>query len=114
MDTINLNPMESVRNPEKINVEMHVDFVGVQVKTISFLAYIIRVFQDVSFLQEIFITKLSQPYLPYLIISQQVVVLSDQMVQGMLYLLESCPHKMAHMRKELLIGTRHILGSELR
>lgn len=48
MDTINLNAMESVRNPDKINVEMHVDFVGVQVKTISFLAYIIRVFQDVS------------------------------------------------------------------
>jgi transformation/transcription domain-associated protein len=57
MDTINLNAMESVRNPDKINVEMHVDFVGVQVKTISFLAYIIRVFQDVSNLSSVFINQ---------------------------------------------------------
>ena len=36
------------------------------------------------------------------------------MVKGILSLLTVCPHEVAHLRKELLIGARHILTTELR
>lgn len=63
---------------------------GAQIKTLSFLAYIIRLFQDV------------------------IVGHAPSMVKGMLCLLQSCPKEVAHLRKELLIAARHILATELR
>lgn len=63
---------------------------GAQIKTLSFLAYIIRLFQDV------------------------IVGHAPAMVKGMLCLLQSCPKEVAHLRKELLIAARHILATELR
>lgn len=78
------------RNQPSFNKEVFVDFMGAQIKTLSFLAYIIRLFQDV------------------------IVVHAAAMVKGMLCLLQSCPKEVAHLRKELLIAARHILATELR
>ena len=64
------------------------DFVAAQIKTVSFLAYIIRIYQD--------------------------MVNSQNMVSGMLGLLRYCPQEVAHLRKELLIAARHILATDLR
>lgn len=90
MTTITLQPSEAQRAHKDFNKEVFVDFMGAQIKTLSFLAYIIRIYQEV------------------------VSTHSTLMVKGMLSLLTVCPHEVAHLRKELLIAARHILATELR
>ncbi|XP_040565461.1 LOW QUALITY PROTEIN: transformation/transcription domain-associated protein [Lepeophtheirus salmonis] len=90
MNTITLQPSLQVRSHRKFNKEVFVDFMGAQIKTLSFLAYIIRIYLKV------------------------VSSHSAQMVKGMLSLLAICPHEVAHLRKELLIAARHILATDLR
>jgi len=63
---------------------------GAQVKTLSFLAYVIRLYQD--------------------LISQN----SAMLVKGILGLFTLCPMEVAHLRKELVIASRHILATDLR
>lgn len=90
MNTITLQPSPASRSQPSFNKEVFVDFMGAQIKTLSFLAYIIRLFQDV------------------------IVGHAPAMVKGMLGLLQSCPKEVAHLRKELLIAARHILATDLR
>ncbi|XP_034936834.1 transformation/transcription domain-associated protein [Chelonus insularis] len=90
MTTITLQPSAQHRASPGFNKEVFVDFMGAQIKTLSFLAYIIRIYQDV--------------------VSQH----STMMVKGMLGLLTLCPMEVAHLRKELLIAARHILATDLR
>lgn len=90
MTTITLQPSQIHRNSPTFNKEVFVDFMGAQIKTLSFLAYIIRLFQE------------------------NIVAHSAAMVKGMLSLLQSCPKEVAHLRKELLIAARHILATDLR
>jgi len=90
MNTISLQPAQQHRQSQGFNKEVFVDFMGAQIKTLSFLAYIIRIYQEV------------------------VTQHSSLMVKGMLSLLTVCPHEVAHLRKELLIAARHILATELR
>lgn len=63
---------------------------GAQIKTLSFLAYIIRIYQQV------------------------VGEHSQLMVEGILGMLTLCPNEVTHLRKELLIAARHILATDLR
>lgn len=81
---------EPFRESEKFNKEIFVDFMGAQIKTLSFLAYIIKHYQEV--------------------VSNH----SAKMIQGMLGLLTLCPMEVAHLRRELLIAARHILATDLR
>nr|XP_054766791.1 transformation/transcription domain-associated protein-like [Lytechinus pictus] len=90
MNTIGLQPTQQARASPNFNKEMYVDFIAAQIKTLSFLAYIIKIYQD-----------LVNSYAP-------------QMVKGMLGLFGNCPSEVAHLRKELLIAARHILGTDLR
>lgn len=90
MTTITLQPSVAQRSSPYFNKEVFVDFMGAQVKTLSFLAFIIKMYQDT------------------------VAQHSHSMVQGMLGLLTLCPMEVAHLRRELLIATRHILATELR
>ncbi|XP_008557972.1 transformation/transcription domain-associated protein [Microplitis demolitor] len=90
MTTITLQPSLQHRNAPGFNKEVFVDFMGAQIKTISFLAYIIRIYQDV------------------------VSSHSTMMVKGMLGLLTLCPIEVTHLRRELLIAARHILATDLR
>lgn len=90
MTTISLQPSAMLRSQPSFNKEVYVDFMGAQIKTLSFLAYIIRLFQDA------------------------IVLHAPAMVKGMIGLLQSCPKEVAHLRKELLIAARHILATELR
>ncbi|XP_065834052.1 transformation/transcription domain-associated protein-like isoform X2 [Oscarella lobularis] len=73
-----------------VSKETYIDFVGAQIKTLSFLAYVIKIYQDV------------------------VKVYAPSMVQGMLSLLKNCPPEVAYLRKELLIAARHILPTDFR
>ena len=90
MNTISLQPPQHTRQSPTFNREVFVDFMGAQIKTLSFLAYIIRIYQT------------------------EVGHHSGLMVKGMLSLLTVCPHEVAHLRKELLIAARHILATDLR
>lgn len=90
MNTITLQPTIEQREAKTFNKEIFVDFMGAQIKTLSFLAYIIKIYQEV-------VQKHSQ-----------------MMVQGMLGLLTLCPMEVAHLRRELLIAARHILATDLR
>lgn len=48
MTTITLQPTPAQQNSPEFNKEIFVDFMGAQIKTLSFLAYIIRIYQEVS------------------------------------------------------------------
>ncbi|XP_034140404.1 transcription-associated protein 1 isoform X2 [Drosophila guanche] len=86
--TINLQPTVVQRNSTQ--KETFVDFMGAQIKTLSFLAYIVRIFQEV------------------------VIANSLSVTNGMLNLMGNCPKEAAHLRKELLIAARHIFATDLR
>lgn len=90
MNTIMLQVSSQARQHKLFNKELYADFIAAQIKTLSFLAYIIRIYQDL-------VGKYSQ-----------------QMVKGMLQLLSNCPSETAHLRKELLIAAKHILTTDLR
>uniref|UniRef100_A0A8C1T5R4 Transformation/transcription domain-associated protein n=1 Tax=Cyprinus carpio TaxID=7962 RepID=A0A8C1T5R4_CYPCA len=90
MNTIMLQVSPQARQHKLFNKELYADFIAAQIKTLSFLAYIIRIYQDL-------VGKYSQ-----------------QMVKGMLQLLSYCPPETAHLRKELLIAAKHILTTDLR
>ncbi|KAI0213607.1 Transformation/transcription domain-associated protein [Lamellibrachia satsuma] len=90
MNTIVLQPSRQHRLNPAFNKEVFVDFIAAQIKTLSFLAYIVRIYQE------------------------NVSTHSTQMVEGMLGLLSHCPQEVAHLRKELLIAARHILATDLR
>lgn len=90
MNTIMLQVSSQARQHKLFNKELYADFIAAQIKTLSFLAYIIRIYQDL-------VGKYSQ-----------------QMVKGMLQLLSNCPPETAHLRKELLIAAKHILTTDLR
>lgn len=90
MMTITLQPSAQHKTNPGFNKEIFVDFIGAQIKTLSFLAYIIRIYQDA------------------------VATQAALMVKGILSLLTLCPMEVAHLRKELLIASRHILATDLR
>ncbi|BFZ01386.1 hypothetical protein BsWGS_04423 [Bradybaena similaris] len=90
MNTITLQPSAQHRANPAFNKEVFVDFIAAQIKTLSFLAYIIKIYQGA------------------------VNNHSQQMVQGLLGLMTLCPQEVAHLRKELLMAARHILSTDLR
>ncbi|XP_072275172.1 transformation/transcription domain-associated protein [Pyxicephalus adspersus] len=90
MNTIVTQVSANARQHKLYNKELYADFIAAQIKTLSFLAYIIRIYQDT------------------------VAKHSQQMVKGMLQLLTNCPPETAHLRKELLIAAKHILSTDLR
>ena len=68
----------------------YVDFIASQVKTLSFLAYLLRQFAD------------------------QVQKYQAEIPKHAIRLLFNCPRESAAIRKELLIATRHILATDFR
>lgn len=67
-----------------------VELVSAQIKVLSYLAFVIKPFTEI------------------------VTIHSTQLVEGMIGMLESCPMEVTHLRKELLIASRHILNTDLR
>ena len=70
--------------------DIYCDLMGAQVKTLSFLAYMVRFYADT------------------------VATHSVQLVQGVMGLFRLCPGQVAHLRKDLLIAARHILATDLK
>lgn len=94
LNTITLEPRREFRALETFNKELFVDFMGAQIKTLAFLAYTIKTFS--GGLMEIIETH------------------AKTLVDGMFSLLRLCLKESAHLRKELLVATRHILATNLR
>uniref|UniRef100_A0A8D8TZY5 Transformation/transcription domain-associated protein n=1 Tax=Cacopsylla melanoneura TaxID=428564 RepID=A0A8D8TZY5_9HEMI len=90
LKTVNLKPPIDFKTAPDFYKEIYVDFMGAQIKTLSFLAYLVRFYQDI-------LNKHSQ-----------------LLVDGVLNLLVLCPSEVTHLRKELLIAARHILQTEFR
>ncbi|XP_052871771.1 transcription-associated protein 1 isoform X2 [Anopheles cruzii] len=90
MNTISLQPTSAHKASPGFNKEIYVDFMGAQIKTLTFSAYIMRLFPD------------------------NVQTHASTMVKGMINLLENCPKEVASLRKELLVASRHILQTEFR
>lgn len=94
LNTITLEPRREFRVMENFNKELFVDFMGAQIKTLAFLAYTIKTFS--GGLMEI------------------IEGHAKTLVDGMFSLLRLCLKESAHLRKELLVATRHILATSLR
>ncbi|XP_018655091.1 putative transformation/transcription domain-associated protein [Schistosoma mansoni] len=88
MDFINLKPTEEQKKNANFCQEVFIDFMAAQVKTLSFLAYVIKIYQDL------------------------VELHSVSLVQGMMNLLVNCPPSVTNMRKEFFIAARHILSAQ--
>ncbi|XP_025424212.1 transformation/transcription domain-associated protein [Sipha flava] len=87
---IPLQPSIHYKSHPNYNKEILVELISAQIKVLSYLAFVIKPFTDI------------------------VIVHSTQLVEGMIGMLESCPMEVTHLRKELLIASRHILNTELR
>lgn len=94
LNTITLEPRREFRMMENFNKELFVDFMGAQIKTLAFLAYTIKTFSGV--------------------LIEIIEVHAKTLVDGMFSLLRLCMKESAHLRKELLVATRHILATNLR
>ncbi|CAH8874323.1 unnamed protein product [Trichobilharzia szidati] len=88
MDFINIKPTEEQKRSVNFSEEVFIDFMAAQVKTLSFLAYVIKIYQD------------------------SVERHSVTLVQGMMNLLANCPPSVTNMRKEFFIAARHILSAQ--
>lgn len=94
LNTITLEPRREFRTLENFNKELFIDFMGAQIKALAFLAYTIKTFA--GGLMEIIASH------------------AKTLVDGMFSLLRLCLKESAHLRKELLVATRHILATNLR
>lgn len=79
-----------LRADKNFSKEVFVDFMSAQIRTLSFLAYITRIYQEV------------------------VMKNHKMMVEGMLNMLRLCPKEVTGLRRDLFIASRHILSTELR
>ena len=77
-------------NPAIVNKSLYAEFIGAQVKIMSFLAYIIRGF-----------SHLLKPH-------------QQSIADSIIHLLIDCPQDASSIRKELLVAARHILSTDFR
>lgn len=94
LDTTVLRPSENIRHAlrmnDKLDREIYVEFVSAQIKCLSFVAYLVRMYTTT-------VTKHSQ-----------------LLTQGLLALLHDCPHEVVSIRKELIAASKYIFQSNLR
>lgn len=94
LDTTVLRPPESIRHAlrtnDKLDREIYVEFVSAQIKCLSFVAYLVRMYT----------TTVTQH--------------SPLLIQGLLALLNDCPHEVVSIRKELIAASKYIFQSNLR
>lgn len=78
--TLSLAPSETARQSPTFRRELYITLIGVQVKTVSLVAYFVRLY------------------------TQDIMQYSDQLLVGMLNMLKSCPPEATPFRKELIIA----------
>lgn len=94
LETTVLRPPESVRlklkTSDRMDKECYVEFIGAQIKCLSFVAYLVR------------------QYTPTVARHHQ------QLTQGVLALFLDSPHEVVSIRKEVIAASRYIFQSDLR
>jgi transformation/transcription domain-associated protein len=100
---VNLAPTREQRAHANFNRDLYVEFMSAQVKALSFLAFLTRLFH----VRDPLPCKTCH-------VQDMVLVHANALVQGIMQLLESCPAEVVHQRRELIMATRHLLSSELR
>nr|XP_042909111.1 transformation/transcription domain-associated protein isoform X1 [Parasteatoda tepidariorum] len=90
MTTITLQLTAQWRSNPSFNKEVYVDFMHAQIKTLSFLTYLVRIYQNA------------------------VNEHSSQFAKGMIGLLCLCLQEVAHLCKELLVAACHMSATDLR
>lgn len=94
LETTVLRPSENIRHAlrtsDKLDKEIYVEFIGAQIKCLSFVAYLVRIYTGT------------------------VAKNHQQLTQGLLALLNDCPHEVVSVRKELIAASKYIFGTELR
>lgn len=94
LETTILRPPENIRlalkTSDKLDKEIYVEFISAQIKCLSFVAYLVRMYLGT------------------------IAKHSHQLTQGLLALLNDCPHEVVSVRKELIAASKYIFQSELR
>lgn len=94
LETTVLRPVESIRHAlktsDKLDKEIYVEFISAQIKCLSFVAYLVRMYTGT------------------------VVKHHQQLTQGLLALLMDCPHEVVSVRKELIAASKYIFQSDLK
>lgn len=94
LETTVLRPPENIRyalrTSDKLDKEIYVEFISAQIKCLSFVAYLVRMYIGT-------VTKHH-----------------TQLTQGLLALLNDCPHEVVSVRKELIAASKYIFQSDLR
>ena len=84
ISTLLLTPTPEAREKETFNKDLFITLIGVQVKTLSLVAYFVRIYDN------------------------EIMQYSEELLRGMLNILKSCPPEATPYRKELIIAIRHI------
>lgn len=93
LETTVIRPTDSVRHAlrtsDTLNKEIYVEFMSAQVKCLSFIAYLVKLF------------------------GSTVARHDQQLTIGLLSLLKDCPHEVVSVRRELIAASKYIFQSEL-
>ncbi len=84
--------------------ELYIEFMNAQCKTLSFIAFLVRVFSVRNYQQIIHFTHSQETLTQH----------SGQLVKGVLQMLTDCPSEAANVRKDIFNSCRHLFGSDLR
>nr|CDS25899.2 transformation:transcription domain associated [Hymenolepis microstoma] len=97
MDFINMRPLSEHMRSQSCKESRYLDFMAAQVKTLSFLAYIVK-YHQVNTLNT------TEPLHPCIESHYMAIV------KGIMNLMITCPSTATNLRKEFFIATRHILN----
>ena len=86
--TLTLHPDVTIKNSENFVQDAFVDFITVQIKTVSFLAYMIK----------------QRPY--HEIIENNSV----NFIKGLISCFRFCPSEAPHLRREIMVAWRHLVS----
>ncbi|CAF1039731.1 unnamed protein product [Adineta steineri] len=87
---LTLQPNKEQKSDSKFNMEIYIEFLTTQAKTLSFLAFVGKTYQD------------------------QLASNSELLVIALLQLLDGCPPENVQLRKDIIVAARHFLSSDLR
>jgi transformation/transcription domain-associated protein len=87
--------------------ELYIEFMNAQCKTLSFIAFLVRVFS-------VSIQKEHDDFISPNHFQETLTQHSGQLVKGVLQMLSDCPSEAANVRKDIFNSCRHLFGSDLR
>ncbi|CAF3137563.1 unnamed protein product [Rotaria socialis] len=87
---LTLQPSKEQKSDQKFNMEIYIEFLTTQAKTLSFLAFVGKTYQE------------------------QLALNSDLLVIAIFQLLDGCPPENVQLRKDIIVAARHFVSSDFR